>query len=84
MSALHSPDQLGHTIAHSDPDQTRSLLRILIAALRVDSRRGVLPTYRVGARGFARSKVQWLSDSGSPIVCSPARARSTPTDSART
>jgi site-specific DNA recombinase len=49
-AALHAvADQLAHVIAHGDTDQTKALLRILIADLRVNSRREVLPTYRVGA-----------------------------------
>jgi site-specific DNA recombinase len=49
-AALHAvADQLAHVIAHGDIDQTKALLRILIADLRVNSRREVLPTYRVGA-----------------------------------
>jgi site-specific DNA recombinase len=42
-------DRLGRVIATGEPDQTKALLRILIADLRVNSRREVLPTYRVGA-----------------------------------
>ncbi len=42
-------DRLDHTIAHGEPDQAKALLRILIADLHVNSRKEVLPTYRVGA-----------------------------------
>jgi hypothetical protein len=42
-------DQLAHVIATGDSDQTKALLRILIADLHVNSRREILPTYRVGA-----------------------------------
>jgi hypothetical protein len=41
--------------ADGDTDQTKALLRILIADLRVNSRAEVLPTYRVGP----------------PVVCAP-------------
>lgn len=48
-AALHAVvDQLAHVIATGDTDQTKALLRILIADLRVNSRRGIVPTYRVG------------------------------------
>lgn len=40
-------DKLGRTIAHGDPDQAKALLRILIAELRVNGRREILPTYRL-------------------------------------
>ena len=42
-------DQLGQVIETGDPDQSKALLRILIAELRVNSRSEILPTYRVGA-----------------------------------
>ena len=42
-------DGFVHVIANGDTDQTKALLRILIADLRVNSRREILPTYRVGA-----------------------------------
>jgi hypothetical protein len=42
-------DHLGQVIATGDTDQTKALLRILIADLRINSRAEVLPTYRVGA-----------------------------------
>lgn len=42
-------DRLGHTIGHSDPDQAKALLRILIAELQVNSRSEILPTYRLSA-----------------------------------
>lgn len=49
-AALHAvADQLAHVIATGDPDQTKALLRILIAELQVNSRVEILPTYRVGA-----------------------------------
>ena len=55
-AALHAvADQLDHVIANGDPDQTKALLRILIADLRINSRAEILPTYRVGA----------------PVVCAP-------------
>jgi len=48
--ALHAvADQLAHVIVNGDTDQTKALLRILIADLRVNSRNEILPTYRVGA-----------------------------------
>jgi site-specific DNA recombinase len=54
--ALHAvADELGQVIAAGDTDQTKTLLRILIADLLVNSRREILPTYRVGA----------------PAVCAP-------------
>ena len=49
-AALHAvADHLAHVIANGDPDQTKALLRILIADLRVNGRAEILPTYRVGA-----------------------------------
>jgi hypothetical protein len=55
-SALRSvADQLGRSIAHGNPDQAKTLLRILIAELRVNSRSEILPTYRLSA----------------PTVCAP-------------
>jgi hypothetical protein len=42
-------DQLAQVIATGDTDQTKALLAILIADLRINSRAEVLPTYRVGA-----------------------------------
>jgi site-specific DNA recombinase len=49
-TALHAvADQFASVIATGDTDQTKALLRILIADLRVNSRKEVLPTYRVGA-----------------------------------
>jgi site-specific DNA recombinase len=48
-TALHAvADQLAHVIANGDTDQTKALLRILIADLHVNSRNEILPTYRVG------------------------------------
>ena len=44
-----------HVIAHGEPEQAKTLLAILIADLRINSRAEVLPTYRVGA----------------PTVCAP-------------
>ena len=37
----------------------QALLPILITELRVNSRYEILPTYRVGAPGFAHRQVQW-------------------------
>jgi hypothetical protein len=55
-ATLHAvAGQLEHVIAHGEPEQAKALLGILIADLRVNSRREVLPTYRVGA----------------PTVCAP-------------
>jgi site-specific DNA recombinase len=48
-------DHLDHVIEHSEPEQAKALLAILIAELRVNSRNEILPTYRVGA----------------PVVCAP-------------
>jgi site-specific DNA recombinase len=49
-AALHAvTDQIGQVIATGDTDQTKALLRILIADLRVNGRAEILPTYRVGA-----------------------------------
>jgi site-specific DNA recombinase len=49
-AALHAvANQIGQVIATGDTDQTKALLRILIADLHVNSRAEVLPTYRVGA-----------------------------------
>ncbi len=42
-------DELEQIIAHGEPEQAKALLAVLIADLRVNSRSGVLPTYRVGA-----------------------------------
>ncbi|HEX4837820.1 MAG TPA: hypothetical protein VFV03_04775, partial [Solirubrobacteraceae bacterium] len=49
-AALHAvADQLADVIANGDTDQAKALLRILIADLRINSRREILLTYRVGA-----------------------------------
>jgi hypothetical protein len=40
-------DHLDQTIANGDPDQSKALLRLLIAELRVNSRNEIQPTYRV-------------------------------------
>jgi site-specific DNA recombinase len=42
-------DQLTGVIASGDIDQAKALLRILVADVRVNGRREVVPTYRVGA-----------------------------------
>jgi hypothetical protein len=42
-------ERRGRVIAMGALDQTKALLDILIADLRVNSRKEVLPTYRVGA-----------------------------------
>jgi hypothetical protein len=48
-AALHAvADQLARVIANGDTDQAKTLLRILIADLRINSRAEILPTYRVG------------------------------------
>jgi site-specific DNA recombinase len=48
-------DHLDHTITHGEPEQAKALLATLIANLRINSRKEILPTYRVGA----------------PTVCAP-------------
>ncbi len=40
-------DQLRDTLARSEPEQTKALLRLLIKELRVNSRSEILPTYRI-------------------------------------
>jgi hypothetical protein len=40
-------DQLEGVIADGEPEQTKALLRILIAELRVNSKTDIKPTYRI-------------------------------------
>jgi hypothetical protein len=40
-------DRLEHVIAHGDPKQAKALLRLLVKDLRVNSRKEILPTYRI-------------------------------------
>jgi hypothetical protein len=44
-------DQLEKVLAQGEPEQTKALLRILIAALRVNSKTRIEPTYRIVAPG---------------------------------
>ena len=74
-SALRAvADQLGHTIAHGDPDQAKALLRILIAELQVNSRSEILPTYRLSAPTVCaqRSSVE-LAGLEPATSCMPCR-----------
>lgn len=40
-------DRLDKVIAQGEPEQTKALLRILIAELRVNSKTSIQPTYRI-------------------------------------
>ncbi len=44
-------DQLEKVLAQGEPEQTKALLRILIAELRVNSKTNIQPTYRIVAPG---------------------------------
>jgi hypothetical protein len=70
-------DELGHVVATGDTDQAKALLRILIAELRVNGRREILPTYRVATTPFAHITVQCSRDlTELSIAKSPAPAHS--------
>ena len=40
-------DRLENVLAQGEPEQTKALLRILIAKLRVNSKTSIQPTYRI-------------------------------------
>lgn len=44
-------DRLENVLARGEPEQTKALLRILIAELRVNSKSNIQPTYRIVAPG---------------------------------
>ena len=44
-------DQLEKVLAQGEPEQTKALLRILIAELRVNSKTDIQPTYRIVTPG---------------------------------
>jgi len=44
-------DRLDNVIAQGEPEQTKALLRILIAELRVNSKTDIQPTYPIAAPG---------------------------------
>src|SRR6202044_876918 len=44
-------DRLDKVIEHGEPEQTKALLRILIAELRVNSKTEIQPTYRIVTSG---------------------------------
>ncbi len=44
-------DQLEKVLAQGEPEQTKALLRILVAELRVNSKTNIQPTYRIVAPG---------------------------------
>jgi hypothetical protein len=44
-------DRLDKVLAQGEPEQTKALLRILIAELRVNSKADIQPTYRIVAPG---------------------------------
>jgi hypothetical protein len=48
-------DRLENVLAQGEPEQTKALLRILIAELRVNSKTDIQPTYRIVTPGGLRS-----------------------------
>ena len=76
-AALHAvADHLAQVIATGDTDQTKALLRILIADLRVNNRREILPTYRVGAPVVC-AQTSSVGDTGlEPVTSALSRRRS--------
>jgi exonuclease VII small subunit len=63
-------DQLDKVIEQGEPEQTKALLRILIAELRVNSTTDIQPTYRIVTPGVCATseKVERAVRCANPVV----------------
>ena len=68
-------DRLDKVLARGEPEQTKALLRILIAELRVNSKTSIQPTYRIVTPGVCATseKVERTVRCANPAVFGASR-----------
>jgi hypothetical protein len=68
-----SADRLDKVLAQGEPEQTKALLRILIAELRVNSKTDPHPTYRIVVPGACATSGKWRGPYVAQTPCACAR-----------